>query len=373
MRRSHTPRAALSKLPSERHKLGAGPTIRTVVSVSEESADVAFVQAAMHGDDEAIRKLIPQISSIDVLVRPVKGLRGKGRPATALHLAAAEGCDSVVSILLEARADVTSRMQWLRALTPLHVASTPSVARLLLDAGAQPIALDPREPDASWYHRMQHREDVASAITAWRVARVGTAVCIRRASPVPHIVAAQDFVSSPRKSVVPSMTGPELRAASQAFTLNSDRSAVILHGLDAREPHSKLNNGETERIDNIFSVPFRIPLPCQKEAHQECPVCMGELTADSQVMLLPCPGARNGHLFHRVCAEQWLQRKAMCPICRTDVRTLLPRVTGSVSQHAATTRYALEQVTPRLVVTALPATPHARPLRMRRESFQGSG
>ena len=106
-----------------------------------------FVQAAKRGDAAAVTRLLPHVSSVDVLVRPIQGLRVKGRPATALHVAASAAAEEVVTLLIDARADVCKKMQWLRALTPLHMAATPSIARLLLDAGAQPIALDPREPE----------------------------------------------------------------------------------------------------------------------------------------------------------------------------------------------------------------------------------
>lgn len=47
------------------------------------------------------------------------------------------------------------------------------------------------------------------------------------------------------------------------------------------------------------------------------------------LMLLPCGHSLTGgrpHCLHAHCAERWLFRKASCPVCRCDVRPLLPKV-----------------------------------------------
>ncbi|KAK8692588.1 hypothetical protein V6N13_076045 [Hibiscus sabdariffa] len=47
----------------------------------------------------------------------------------------------------------------------------------------------------------------------------------------------------------------------------------------------------------------------------ECSVCLGTITEDSTVRLLPnCK-----HMFHVQCIDTWLGSQATCPICRTDV------------------------------------------------------
>lgn len=43
---------------------------------------------------------------------------------------------------------------------------------------------------------------------------------------------------------------------------------------------------------------------------RECAICQEDL-AQTKVLSLPC-----GHLFHKECVKEWLQRKATCPTCR---------------------------------------------------------
>ena len=49
-------------------------------------------------------------------------------------------------------------------------------------------------------------------------------------------------------------------------------------------------------------------------AAEECPVCQEGFRAGQLVTVLPCE-----HAFHADCAEQWLRRKATCPVCRAGV------------------------------------------------------
>lgn len=98
-------------------ELGAGPTIMSTVATSADEFDLAFVQAAARGETDSVAALIPRVSSIDVLVRPLQGLRTKGRPANALHSAAAVGSEEVVSLLIQNGAEVSKRMHWLRAVS----------------------------------------------------------------------------------------------------------------------------------------------------------------------------------------------------------------------------------------------------------------
>ncbi|BDA50972.1 probable ERAD-associated E3 ubiquitin-protein ligase HRD1B [Coccomyxa sp. Obi] len=43
---------------------------------------------------------------------------------------------------------------------------------------------------------------------------------------------------------------------------------------------------------------------------RECAICQEDM-AQTKVLSLPC-----GHLFHKECVKEWLQRKATCPTCR---------------------------------------------------------
>eukprot|EP01031_Cornospumella_fuschlensis_P029809 gene29809-35990_t len=53
-----------------------------------------------------------------------------------------------------------------------------------------------------------------------------------------------------------------------------------------------------------------------EETNKECVFCLVEQELGSSACKLPC-----GHLFHRDCVVQWLQRKCTCPVCRYELET----------------------------------------------------
>ena len=52
------------------------------------------------------------------------------------------------------------------------------------------------------------------------------------------------------------------------------------------------------------------------ERNKECCICFHEQNIGDRVVRLPC-----GHLYHRPCIEEWLQKKCTCPICRYELKT----------------------------------------------------
>ena len=125
-----------------------------------------LVHAAREGDLARVVEAVHLASSVDAAVR----VQPEGRPATALHMAAHHGHTEIVELLLAAGADPCVRMATLKALTPLHVAKDATTCRMLLDAGAAPIAVDPRQPDPGTYLRSQRRTEVSRAIGRARAA-----------------------------------------------------------------------------------------------------------------------------------------------------------------------------------------------------------
>ena len=298
-----------------RSDCGAGATIITTVTVSKAAQDVALVQACQRGDLEAARLalVVPGVT-IDAMVRV------NGRPTSAMHLAAESGAVAVVALLLEAGANPCSSPVGLRALRPLHAARNVQVARLLLDANASPLSVDPREPDPAWYHRQHGRMRLAREIeSASEKGRLND----------PHTLAAHNSTAAAATThatrgeqprVVPAVSGDELRAALGAWGMTWE--VLEAEGTAPREADA---------------------------CAAECAVCMGSLAAPpasgapvpvggncalgdggggggGTLVRLPCgeTGA-SPHLFHAACLAQWLHKKASCPVCRTDVRTLLPR------------------------------------------------
>lgn len=260
---------------------GGGPTIAHTIEVSKRPEDLRLVSAAAAGDLSAVETALHH-AALEAHVR----LPGFLRATTALHAASSAGAVDVVRHLLEARAAVAGRHGQLRALTPLHDAATEEVALVLLAARGNPWANDPREPDPAWYHEQRNRHAVATLIRQRR----------SDASPV-----AGD--SSPSMAALP------------------------------RLPSLPLSSAELQAIRRSFSVKGSTILqllrrsPDEDAESAECSICMIEITADDDILSLPCGGSHGKsstcrpHAFHQLCLERWLLTKAgACPICRHSLR-----------------------------------------------------
>jgi len=75
-----------------------------------------------------------------------------------------------------------------------------------------------------------------------------------------------------------------------------------------------------------------IPCHCLGEGdapntrEESCAICMCDYEQQDEYRVLPC-----GHDFHKGCIDQWLKKKALCPLCRTWInqrRTQQNRVLG---------------------------------------------
>lgn len=226
------------------------------------------MQAAAKGDLDHIRSVLDDPSSdienvLAVRVRPhVQGQRVKGRPATALHAASAAGARDIVELLIDRGADPSARMQWLRALTPLHVAVTPEIACLLLSGGAPAVALDPREPDPVWYHRQQGRETVALAIAAWRR--------LHMPAPSPRTLGSSSEEPLPARKppVVPALCAAELRSAIERFQLTDSQAKVLFAGWGHRrlilDPRIVITNPACPRSLPVLTLQSCARVPARR-------------------------------------------------------------------------------------------------------------
>ena len=50
------------------------------------------------------------------------------------------------------------------------------------------------------------------------------------------------------------------------------------------------------------------------EELRSCCVCLEDVTVGSEVRTLPCL-----HTFHSACAEEWLKKKKVCPLCQFSI------------------------------------------------------
>jgi len=67
--------------------------------------------------------------------------------------------------------------------------------------------------------------------------------------------------------------------------------------------------------------------PGEAAAGAECHICLAPLRSGEVLLELPCS---QRHRFHERCIKEWLSKAVTCPLCRTDVKALLPAVDAAV-------------------------------------------
>ena len=77
------------------------------------------------------------------------------------------------------------------------------------------------------------------------------------------------------------------------------------------------------------------PEPAKGEPPENCSVCMEALAPGQPCrQLMPCR-----HIFHVECADTWLGRSTVCPMCRGDLRTADERTTANAALAEAAARF----------------------------------
>ena len=56
-----------------------------------------------------------------------------------------------------------------------------------------------------------------------------------------------------------------------------------------------------------------------EETNKECLICLSEQEIGSYAVKLPC-----GHLYHRPCLVEWLEKHCTCPVCRYEIESADP-------------------------------------------------
>jgi len=95
----------------------------------------------------------------------------------------------------------------------------------------------------------------------------------------------------------------------QGTTSGSTTDIQVLTGSDSCPPASQT------AIDNLPSICITEE-DLDDENNRSCCICFGDHNLNEEVARLPC-----GHLFHRACVGEWLQKHCTCPFCRWELGT----------------------------------------------------
>lgn len=60
-----------------------------------------------------------------------------------------------------------------------------------------------------------------------------------------------------------------------------------------------------------------------------CSICLAEYNSGDMIIELPC-----NHLYHQLCISEWLLLHSLCPLCKADLRTMLPFQRQSHNYHS---------------------------------------
>mmetsp|Transcript_14408 Transcript_14408/g.36332 ORF Transcript_14408/g.36332 Transcript_14408/m.36332 type:complete len:788 (+) Transcript_14408:108-2471(+) len=87
-----------------------------------------------------------------------------------------------------------------------------------------------------------------------------------------------------------------------------------------------------------------------------CSVCLADLQAGEEGRRLPC-----GHAFHRCCIDDWLLRRAACPLCREEVLPASAAHMPRRLRHFASARAAAAWVHASTAVPVVHMQPNSAP------------
>jgi len=87
---------------------------------------------------------------------------------------------------------------------------------------------------------------------------------------------------------------------------------ICLQAQTIPEGPPKVEAARSEEIYALQVLAFRSEMA---QEHATCAVCLCDYVEGEVLRRLPC-----GHLFHRRCADEWLQRSCRCPLCVQSIR-----------------------------------------------------
>jgi len=104
------------------------------------------------------------------------------------------------------------------------------------------------------------------------------------------------------------------RLLGQSFTAQLVRNIEAANLIDHTDGTSTMPPASSSAIENLTCIEV-LQEDLVDECNRECCICFFQHdVGDKLVARLPC-----GHLFHRKCVVEWLEKKCTCPICRYEI------------------------------------------------------
>lgn len=98
------------------------------------------------------------------------------------------------------------------------------------------------------------------------------------------------------------------RGEESDYSIDSSSESV---GYEEEEPEQGLYSEQIEMLPR-YTYLKRLGVDDQ------CAVCISSIKHNETVRRLPCH-----HVFHCECIDEWLKRKAACPVCRDQIDDLI--------------------------------------------------
>lgn len=71
-----------------------------------------------------------------------------------------------------------------------------------------------------------------------------------------------------------------------------------------------------EEIDKLKVLVWSKSTAKKNETYEACPICYTDYCSGDHLKCLPCD-----HIFHTPCIEEWLKKKAKCPMCNKEIKS----------------------------------------------------
>jgi len=122
---------------------------------------------------------------------------------------------------------------------------------------------------------------------------------------------------------------PDVRDDLEDYFRRMDERRAASDGAESSEPASvdRFTDEQIARLETLKYV--STDTAAASSAGSECAICLNDFAVGEELTTLPCAAS---HAFHTECVKNALSRSVHCPLCRVDVRALMP-VAGAAEQH----------------------------------------